>query len=213
MTKTSIHKKYQKDENSLHCLQKLKANWQKKTKPSTRNMELEKTLEGIKNQLATISGSVEKIAVLDQKLDSICADLSNFKHDVADLKVQIKDLEKKQNGSYTQINENQIQINIINQLRLDNQIMITDVPLHITKDNFISNVNDWSKNLLKSLGYKKLAIIKSKKSSTAFIHFWNVKDKYRFMDHVRTHIKHDDKYIPITNEQIFILGAPQKLLI
>lgn len=96
--------------------------------------------------------------------------------------------------------DNQAQINITNQLRLDDQIMITDAPPNITKDNFISNINEWSKDLLKSLGYRKLSIVKNKnkKSSTVFIQFWNVKEKLRFMEHVKNVIKHDDQYFPIT---------------
>ena len=84
--------------------------------------------------------------------------------------------------------------------------MIADIPQHMTKEKFTTDINAWSKNLLADLGHKKLIISRNSKSSTAFIHFWSVRDKFKFMEFIKRNEKDDDKYIPITNEKVFSLN-------
>ncbi|KAL7045128.1 hypothetical protein ACKWTF_002153 [Chironomus riparius] len=179
----------------------------KKTKSSSaRDMELDKTLKAMRDDLSTITKSLANLPILEQKIDLISTDISSIKKEFNEMKTRIKNLELDQKGWSEKIDSNQVQINIAKQIKLDEQVMITDIPTHITKENFVANINDWSKNLLENLGYKKLSLTQSKKSRNAFLHFWSIKDKFQFMEYIKNHQKKDEKYVPILNEQVFKLN-------
>lgn len=175
-------------------------------KRSKTTMELEKTLIAMKNELSSINSCLANLPTLEQKIDSISTDLSQFRNELNGIKEKLNSIEATQDKDSENIVSNSIQINITNQNKLDEQIMITDIPMHINKENFIANLNDWSKQLLETLGYKKLILSKSSKKHIAFIHFWSYKDKFQFMQYVKCHQKQDDKYTPILNEQVFKLN-------
>ena len=175
-----------------------------RSKSSTRDMEV--ILDEIKNNLASINTRLEKLPLLEQKLDAISDDLSHFKNEVNSIKERITNLEDKHKNCTEIIDNNHVEINIAKQLKLEEQVMITDIPKHMTKEKFITDINVWTKNLLTDLGHRKLILTKNSKSGTAFIHFWNVREKYRFMDFVKRNEKQGEKYIPITNEKVFDLN-------
>lgn len=174
-----------------------------RSKSSTRDMEA--ILDEIKMNLASISIRLDTMPILEQKLDAISADLSHFKNEVNSIKERITNLEENHKNCTEIIDNNQVEINIAKQLKLDEQVMITDISKQMTKENFVTDINTWSKNLLTELGHRKLILTKNSKSSTAFIHFWNVREKYRFMDFIKRNEKQGEKYIPITNEKVFNL--------
>ncbi|KAL7031405.1 hypothetical protein ACKWTF_007000 [Chironomus riparius] len=184
----------------------------KKPKSSAGKMDLEKTLNAMRHDLASINNRLESLPNLENKIDSISAEIAVYKKEVNDIKAQMKILDTKQSDWSNITKNNQAEINMAKQNKLDEQVMIIDVPIHITNENFIANINDWSKNLLESLGYRKLTLIKNKAdgkrkaSNTAFLHFWSFKDKFRFMEFIKKHQKQDDKYVPITCEQVFKLA-------
>jgi hypothetical protein len=185
----------------------LENNSSKKQKAKSRDMD--EALIDIRNQLSQLSlinSRVEKLPILEKKIDCISSEISQFKKDVDRIKSNMTKLDEKQNDLSKRIDDCQIAVNIADQVKLEDQIMITNISKQVTKESLIKDIDKWSGGLLNTLGHKRVVLSSKKKLSTAFIHFWSNKDKARFLDFIKNQEKKQDAYHPILNEIVFDLN-------
>lgn len=183
----------------------------KKKTASMNENEIKAMLADFKAELKTMHENTNKRidligAKLELKIQKIDEDIQQLRNDFNCTKEDIKRIDQNQAITSSKIHEIEVKQNINEQLALENQIMMTNLSAAITKEKLTEGIVTWTDNLIKKHSIKKVNLIAKNKTKKAFIHFTTVTDKLIFMDFVKNKKKDtNDKYIPITNEQIFEL--------
>lgn len=180
---------------------------QKQSKKVKTDMQMvTELLMSIKTELSEEIKKMEKN--LNAKIDGITSEINKLRSDIKDNKQQMEEIKAKNTEHDIQLNSHEIRLNTIDQMAMENQLMVTNLPLSINKEKFLEDINKWSNNMLSAPKLSKTIINTYKNSSkTAFIHFHNVGDKTIFMQYVNSkqHV-HSNTFSPITNEMIFSLS-------
>jgi len=177
----------------------------KKTKKSKMNeQEVNKLLDvfcvRMEKMIQTMGAKLE---LQIQKLDK---DVQDLRNDVTQTKEEIKRIEESQSIASDKIQQLEVRQNITEQLALENQILMLNLPPTITKEKLTESINSWTGNLIKNHSIKRINLVAKSNKKSAFIHFTTVTDKQLFMDFVKAKKKDGNgQYIPIINEQVFQL--------
>lgn len=145
---------------------------------------------------------------LNGKIDGIKDEIDKLRRDINENKSQMDEMKIKHIEHDTQLISHEIRLNIIDQLALENQVMITNLPMAINKDKFLDDFNKWSNNMMHPSKLSKLNMNTYQNTSkTAFVHFHDVGDKTKLLQFIQNKQRIDpNKFNPITNEMVFTLA-------
>jgi tetrahydromethanopterin S-methyltransferase subunit G len=160
-------------------------------------------LQTINNTIAEMNKNmISEFQKLNSRFDDLESRLSNANQEIEQIK-------EKQTVQDSQIASLHSQLNKQIQLGLENQLSIHNLPSKLDAKMLIESLNKWSHNLFNETMIKKinLPLNKSKTSKSAYIHFWDDKDKIKLLKFIKAQQKDNNKkYKPILNEDIFQLG-------
>ena len=184
----------------------------KKTKKSSMNeQDINKLLDAfcarMEKMIDSTNNKIETMCTkLEQQMNKLDKDVQELRNDFVETKEEIKRIEENQSMASEKIQQLEVRQNIIEQLALENQILMLNLPPSITKDKLVESINSWTDNLIKSHSIKRINLVAKTNKKSAFIHFTTVTDKQLFMDFVKAKRKDgNEKYVPIINEQVFQL--------
>jgi hypothetical protein len=144
---------------------------------------------------------ISEFQKLNSRFDDLESGLSNANQEIEQIK-------EKQTVQDSQIASLHSQLNKQIQLGLENQLSIHNLPSKLDAKMLIESLNKWSHNLFNETMIKKinLPLNKDKTSKSAYIHFWDDKDKIELLKFIKAQQKDNNKkYKPILNEDIFQL--------
>ena len=184
----------------------------KKTKKSSMNeQDINKLLDAfcarMEKMIDNTNNKIESMcAKLEQQMQKLDKDVQDLRNDFVQTKSEIKRIEESQSMTSEKIQQLEIRQNITEQIALENQILMLNLPPSITKEKLIESINSWTNNLIKSHSIRRINLVTKTNKKSAFIHFTSVTDKQLYMEFVKAKRKdRNEKYIPIINEQVFQL--------
>lgn len=181
-------------------------------KPKEDNMS-DQRIDNLNNFMGNIMQKIDMIIEnmngMNIKIDALRNDFHDLSTNMRNMGENIKEIEEEQAQQRNTLCDHEARLNMIEQLNLENQIMITNLPLAINRESFINDFNKWSNNRLDPSKINKVIINTYKNSSkTAFVHFRNSNDKLELMDFIKgKQIDKNRKFSPITNAHIFNLKS------
>ena len=172
--------------------------------------ELTKTIMEFKNLYkTTIKEMRDDFSQLRNDLVTLTSDLTAARKDINELKTRVEKIEKEGPKESNTLLATSAQVNALEQRNIDTQLSILNVPSKLEINNILSSLSAWSKMQLDENAFKRAVLVSSKNkskenTSTLQLDFGSIINKSRFMKHVKSLQKDEQKkYIPILTESIF----------
>lgn len=170
--------------------------------------KLEKFMDEIKSQLSMMNQKMDEFtARLDTKIDSAIADMKKLQNELTEVRAEVMNVEDDNKEINKKILSHEQQLNVLNQLKLENQLSMVNIAATIDEDKFLEDVNNWCGNILnETLMSHNFSSNPKFKTKAAHLHFNTVAGKMKFLNFVKSKQKDaNKKYMPILNEYIFTL--------
>jgi hypothetical protein len=177
---------------------------------NNENTDMMQLLNTINNNTTITQADIKvltgKVNDLGVSVAAINRDISQIKSDLELSKQQITE-SKKQLEQHDKVLESIVAAsNKQEQLALDDQVSITNLPLEINEKSLLQCLSSWSKQALDEKMVRRVSLIvaRDRKSKMAFMTFWNDQAKFHFMDSVKQKLKDaNGKHIPILTDHVF----------
>ncbi|CAH1717034.1 unnamed protein product [Chironomus riparius] len=209
ISKKGTHKKMSARKFSDLSLELDDENEPKKSKPDSDDEtdDMTKILKEIRAGMTSMNKKMDILSEnLSKRIDELTNDVHEIRTTLKSTKEQVTACETKQFEIINSLDTHETRLNIIDQKSLETQLMISNLPNAVNKENFINELSSWSGNIFDHSKIHKLNFNQHKESQTAFIHFQNISEKNKLMNFVKQkQTDANDKYIPILGEQILKL--------
>ena len=173
--------------------------------------EMKKTLESNGNEIKSINKSIKdvktEIKSLHEGMESVKNGLKETNLELETLKDRIKVLENSKSKS-TENHENSHEINALQQINLENQLVIYNIPSELDEKQVLEAISDWSSIDLNRDAIKRFAKSKprNEQSPITYLEFFDVNKKLKILNFVKNRQKDtNNRSIPILAENIFEL--------
>lgn len=166
-----------------------------------------KDIEMLKQLINTNTLSLnESIKCLSNNVLSLTQEISTIRKDIQEIDSRVKTLEESQGNSDNAMENVAAELNAINQIELESQLSILNVPVELDSKQAFECISKWANIQLSDGNIRRCAIAKPKGRNSAVLQldFYDLSAKHKLMKHVRANQKDKDKkYIPILSEMIF----------
>jgi hypothetical protein len=152
----------------------------------------------------------EEFAKLNNNVLFLTNEISNLKNDMQQIDARVKEIEKSNEIVKNDMTNVAAEVNAINQMKLESQLSILNVPLKIEANQALESISNWSNIELNDKNIRRAAIITPAEKTTAILQldFYDLSTKHKLMRHIKVNQRDaNKKYIPILAEQIFNIAA------
>lgn len=161
----------------------------------------------ITNNAAKMNDEFEK---LNNNVLSITKEISSIKNDMKLMEARVKSIEKTRESNNETISKVSAELNAINQVNLETQLSILNIPPNIEVTQALNSISNWSSIELNDKNIRRAVIVKpaTKNTSILQLDFYDLSTKHMLMNYIRINQKDKDKkYVPILTEKIFNISA------
>ncbi|KAL7016248.1 hypothetical protein ACKWTF_009975 [Chironomus riparius] len=164
-------------------------------------------IQELKQLIATNTVTLNNsITTLNNNIIMLKNDITALKTNMQDITSRIEVIEGSKMSESQILIDTAAEINALNQMKLESQLSILNIPLEIDSKQALEWISKWSKIELNDNNIKRAGIVKPKGKNSAILQldFYDLAVKHKLMREVKCAQKDKDKkYIPILCEQIF----------
>lgn len=213
VSQTSTRSSFQKRTREISPTEKdqyEKANKKKKDMATKADiLEIINSIKEFRSHYDTTTNEMRaEQKLISENIAAITTELTSARNDIKVLTERVNNIEhdKLQDHSAA-LETSTAQINALEQKAIDTQLSISNIPSSYDIDSTLTALANWSNVNLNenTLSYHNLVTSKNNtNTSILFLDFTNVNIKTRFLKHIKTQQKDQQKkYTPILTEQIF----------
>lgn len=192
-----------------------RTNSNKRSQDDSRTEAATQQEEGNKQKAARMANYADKndiaelkllISSVNNSIISLRNEVTAMKDDIQHAITRVDELEKADKVMKSDIASIKSDLNAINQLKLESQLSILNVPLDLDAQQALKCISHWSKIQLSEENFRRAAIVKpdGKNSAVFQLDFFDISVKRQLMKTIKINQKDaNKKYVPITSEMIF----------
>lgn len=164
-------------------------------------------IQELKNLIVTNTTEIKQsIQDLTNKITTLSNEITNVKKDIIDMQSRVEVLENSKRMQGNGLENITSELNAINQMKLESQLSIMNVPLNIDPNKARECIGKWANMKLDDNNIRRCAVAKpiGKNSAILQLDFYDVSAKRKLMSHIKIQQRDkNQKYVPILSEMIF----------
>jgi hypothetical protein len=152
----------------------------------------------------------EEFAKLNNSVLLLGNEIATLKKDINHIEARVSVIEKSMETDKDDKTKMAAEINAINQMKLETQLSILNIPHKLEAKQALECMSKWSKLELNDKSIRRAAIVNPPEQSTAILQldFYELSTKHKLMRHIKVNQRDaNKKYIPILTEQVFDIAS------